>query len=169
MGHGYAFSIASRLGADFPEKGLRFYNRGIGGNCVSDLAARWQKDTIDLMPNILSILVGVIDVNVIVRSGNNDKAMRKFEATYQSILDQRKAQFPEIILVLCQPFILPVETVKSNWEFWQEEIIKCQEVVAKLAKKNDAIYVEFQEVMNRACLKAPAEFWMWDGIHPTVA
>ncbi|MGV8093947.1 MAG: hypothetical protein AB2L24_18960 [Mangrovibacterium sp.] len=40
MGHGYAFSIASRLGADFPEKKLVFYNRGISGNKVTDLAAR---------------------------------------------------------------------------------------------------------------------------------
>jgi len=57
MGHGYAFSIASRLGADLPEKQFTFYNRGISGNKVSDLAARWQADTLDLKPDVLSILV----------------------------------------------------------------------------------------------------------------
>src|SRR5512133_3629514 len=37
MGHGYAFSIASRLGADYLEKRMIFYNRGISGNKVNDL------------------------------------------------------------------------------------------------------------------------------------
>ena len=63
MGHGYAFSIASRLGADFPEKHFSFYNRGISGNKITDLEARWQKDVLDLKPGVLSILVGVNDVD----------------------------------------------------------------------------------------------------------
>jgi hypothetical protein len=37
MGHGYAFAIASRVGADFPASGFTFYNRGISGNTVPDL------------------------------------------------------------------------------------------------------------------------------------
>lgn len=61
MGHGYAFSIASRLGADYPEKQFQFYNRGISGNTILDLAQRWQTDTIDLQPDVLSILIGAND------------------------------------------------------------------------------------------------------------
>ncbi len=41
MGHGYAFAVASRVGADFPNNGLTFYNRGISGNRVPDLQKRW--------------------------------------------------------------------------------------------------------------------------------
>jgi hypothetical protein len=37
MGHGYAFSIASRVGETFAEKGNLFYKRGISGNKVTDL------------------------------------------------------------------------------------------------------------------------------------
>src|SRR5882757_7118462 len=36
MGHGYAFSIASRLGADYPERNLHFINKGISGNTILD-------------------------------------------------------------------------------------------------------------------------------------
>jgi len=53
MGHGYAFSIASRVGADYPEKRYQFYNRGISGNKVNDLEKRWQTDTLDLKPDLL--------------------------------------------------------------------------------------------------------------------
>ena len=61
MGHGYAFSIASRVGADYPEKNYHFHNRGISGNKVIDLEKRWQADTLDLKPDLLSLLVGVND------------------------------------------------------------------------------------------------------------
>ena len=54
MGHGYAFSIASRVGARFPEKGLSFYNRGVSGNTITDMAGRWEKDTLAISPNVIS-------------------------------------------------------------------------------------------------------------------
>jgi len=46
LGHSYVYLIASRLGVDMPEAQLEFFNRGISGNKVSDLKARWQKDAI---------------------------------------------------------------------------------------------------------------------------
>ena len=46
MGHGYAFSVSNRLGCDFPERNLKFINRGISGNKVTDLAKRWKEDAL---------------------------------------------------------------------------------------------------------------------------
>jgi hypothetical protein len=57
LGHGYQALISSRYGADLPERHLTFMNRGISGNTVSALARRWQTDTIDLKPDILSQLM----------------------------------------------------------------------------------------------------------------
>ncbi|MBL7968630.1 MAG: SGNH/GDSL hydrolase family protein [Prolixibacteraceae bacterium] len=168
MGHGYAFSIASRLGADFPEKALAFYNRGISGNKVTDLAERWQTDALDLQPDVLSILVGVNDVGVFMRTGDR-LPLEKFEKTYRDILKQARAKNPDILLVLCQPFILPVGAVKDKFEGYQSAISECQTIVEQLAGEFQAVFVRFQNVMNDACRKAPTEYWMWDGIHPTVA
>src|SRR3954470_9511655 len=61
MGHGYQYIIASKLWYDLPKKGLHFFNRGVSGNKVTDLAARWQQDTLELKPDILSILIGIND------------------------------------------------------------------------------------------------------------
>ena len=47
LGHSYVFLIAGRLGMDMPKAKLAFFNRGISGNKVSDLKARWKK-----MPSI---------------------------------------------------------------------------------------------------------------------
>ena len=37
MGHGYAYLIASRLGADYPEKQYSFTNRGISQNRIVNI------------------------------------------------------------------------------------------------------------------------------------
>ncbi len=169
MGHGYAFSIASRLGARYPKKKLTFYNRGVSGNKVNDLAARWQKDTLDLKPDVLSILVGVNDSASVVFKREPVISVEEYEKGYRALLDQTKAQFPDIQFVLCEPFILKVGKVKDNWEAYQKDISQRQAIVKKLAEQYNAVFVGLQEVFDKACKKAPANYWIWDGVHPTVA
>ena len=168
MGHGYAFSIASRVGADFPEKHLNFYNRGISGNKITDLQARWQKDVLDIKPDVLSILVGVNDVDSIIRQKDVVTA-EKFEEVYRSVLTQTRTQLPECLFVICEPFILPVGKVKDDWDKWENEIKKRQNVAADLAKEYNAVFVPLRAVFNKAVARTNPEYWVWDGIHPTVA
>ncbi len=169
MGHGYAFSIASRIGADFPEKNYKFYNRGISGHKITDLANRWQTDTLDLKPDVLSMLVGVNDAASVVFTRSPVVSVEKYEETYNALLEQTNAVFPDILFVLCEPFIMKVGKVKENWEAYSADISKRQKVVKRLADKFEAVFVPLQEIFNKACEKAAAEYWMWDGIHPTVA
>src|SRR6266545_7934121 len=61
LGNGYPLLVASAVLAARPDGGLRFYNRGISGNKVPDLQQRWTTDTVDLYPDVLSILIGVND------------------------------------------------------------------------------------------------------------
>ena len=51
LGRGYAYLAAARLLADQPRQGLMIWNRGISGNRVPDLLARWQADCLDLKPD----------------------------------------------------------------------------------------------------------------------
>lgn len=169
MGHGYAFSVASRVGADYPEKRYLFYNRGISGNKVIDLEKRWQAETLDLKPDVLSILVGVNDSSSVVTNWQPAVSVEKYEKIYDELLDQTKTAFPGILFVLCEPFILKVGKVAEYWDKYHSDIIQRQSVVKKLAEKYDAVFVGFQDIFNKACAKAPADYWIWDGIHPTVA
>src|SRR3954470_1829276 len=85
MGHGYQYIIASRLWYDFPKKDFHFLNRGISGNKVSDLTARWQKDTIELKPNLISILIGINDSAAFI-DGKKDFTTSEYERSYRSLL-----------------------------------------------------------------------------------
>ena len=169
MGHGYAFSIASRIGADYPEKNYRFINRGISGNKIIDLENRWQKDTLDLQPDLLSFLIGVNDSSSVVFNWKPVINIEKYRDTFNSLMQQTKAQFPKIQIVICEPFILKVGNVAENWEKYHNDIIQRQKVVHELSERYDCVFVSFQKVFDDACKKAPASYWTWDGIHPTVA
>jgi lysophospholipase L1-like esterase len=160
LGHGYAFIIAAKYGAAFPERNLMFLNRGISGNKVTDLAERWQKDTLDLKPDILSILIGVND------HGAN-LPLDRYEQVYDKLLADVRAANPNIRLVLGEPFSLPVGSKKTDWQQWNVGMKQRQEIVARLAQKHHAALVRFQGAFDAACQRAPTEHWIWDGIHPT--
>ena len=160
LGHGYAFLIAAKYGADFAGLNLTFLNRGVSGNTVHDLEKRWQKDTLDLKPDILSILVGVND------SGHG-LPMEQYEPAYDKLLADARAANPALRIVLCEPFTLPVGKRKEGYEVWEKSIAERQQIVARLAAKYGAPVVHFQAVLEAACQRAPAEHWIWDGVHPT--
>jgi lysophospholipase L1-like esterase len=153
LGHGYVFIIAAKYGAAFPELKLDFLNRGVSGNTVLDLEKRWQKDTLELKPDMLSILIGV-----------NDEGRRvpldQYEQVYDRIIVQAKAANPKLKLVLCAPFVKPTGNIS-------EGIRQRQEVVAKLARKHGAALVQLQPVFDEAAKRAPADYWIWDNVHPT--
>ncbi len=160
LGHGYVFIIAAKYGAAFPALNLTFLNRGCSGNTVDDLQQRWQTDTLDLNPDILSILIGVND------SGRN-VPMDQYEQIYDKLLRDAVTANPKVRLVLCEPFTLRVGERNTNWEAWSAGIRQRQQIVARLAKKYNAALVRFQQALEAACGRAPAEHWSWDGVHPT--
>lgn len=169
MGHGYVYLISSRLWYDYPEKKLSFINRGVSGDRVRDLEARWQKEALDLKPDVLSILVGINDV-IAIMNGNDPESMETFEKRFRKLLDRTKTALPDTKLVLIEPFILPVGWVKDDrTEVWQKEVKLRQELTKQLAADYGAIFLELQQHFNDALKKAPANYWIWDGIHPMPA
>lgn len=168
MGHGYAYLIASRLWYNFPEKEFHFLNRGISGNKVVDLVSRWQNDTINLEPQVLSILIGINDTSALL-NGDVNFSSTKYEEGYRALLQQTKERLPNVQFVLCEPFVLPVGKVKDRWEEYLKETEKQREIVSRLSSEFDAVLVKFQDAFNRALSKAHAEYWIWDGIHPMPA
>jgi len=165
LGHGYAYLIASRLWYDLPAKGFHFFNRGVSGNKITDMAQRWQDDTIAIKPDLLSILIGVNDVQAAI-NGNKDATVLSFQNDYRALLTQTKEQLPNVEFVICEPFILAVGRVKDNWDAFQKEIVGRQEVAKLMATEFNAVYLPLQDIFNEVLKRAPADYWIWDGIHP---
>jgi len=154
LGHGYAFIIAARHGAAFPERKLDFFNRGVSGNTVLDLDKRWAKDTLALKPDLLSVMIGVND-------NGKGVALEAYETTYDKILTEARAQNPKLKLVLMEPF------VRHPGKPVPEGIVARQAIVAKLAQKHGAALVRLQKLFDDAATKTADDYWVWDSVHPT--
>lgn len=165
LGRGYPNLIAAGLLADYPAKKLTVENRGISGNKVPDLAARWQKDTFDLKPDLLSILIGVNDIWHKL-NGRYDGTVADYETGYRQLLKETRAKLPNTQIVICEPFVLRCGAVNDTWF---PEFDLRREVANKLAAELKLTLVPFQTMFNDAINLAPPEYWAGDGVHPTLA
>jgi lysophospholipase L1-like esterase len=162
MGQDYGYIIAAQIGCQFPDRNLNFLNRGDGGNTVKDLAGRWQVDTLNLKPNLLSILVGINDTLW-------GESLEDYETIYDKLLSDTIAALPNTKIILGEPFILPVGNFKNGYSAHLDDTKKRQEVVQRLADKYHLPVIHYQKIFDDACQLAPPDHWSWDGVHPTYA
>jgi lysophospholipase L1-like esterase len=166
LGHGFAFSIASSLGAEYPKRNLSFMNRGTSGDTIAALTSRWQSDTLDIKPDVINILVGINDILFRINSGKHT-GPSTLKQELKALLEATRQSLPHTKIVLCEPFILPVGMVEKSRDLWFKEIGELQKSVKSLADEYMCIFVPFQKMFTKAVTLAPAEYWIWDGIHPT--
>jgi len=165
LGSGYPLLVASAVLAARPGGTLRFYNRGISGNKVPDLQQRWTTDTIDLKPDVLSILIGVNDFWHKLDHGYNG-TVQDYEQQYNALLDATREALPRVHLIVLEPFVLRTGAVDARWfpEFDQR-----RSAAARVAARARATFVPLQTVFNQQSRSAPPEYWAADGVHPTPA
>ena len=96
LGPGYPGKVGAYLATFCADKNVKVINKGISGNRVKDLKARWQAECIDLKPDILSILIGINDTWRRYDS-SDPTSCEAFENTYREILTDVKEH-----LMLCE-------------------------------------------------------------------
>ncbi|MNM99926.1 GDSL-like Lipase/Acylhydrolase [compost metagenome] len=168
LGHSYAYMIAGKLGNQYAEKQPLFVNRGVSGDRVSDLYARWNEDAISLKPDVISILVGVNDAWRIA-SGEPSGVTDRFERAYRHLLTETVEVLPQAQLVLCEPFVLKTGATEEKWSLWTELLAGYQATVRELAVQYNAIHVPLQDLFDAAAERMEPAYWLWDGVHPTAA
>lgn len=163
LGKGYAMMAAGELLRAYPELELQIHNRGISGHKIPDLAGRWDKDTIALKPDLLSILIGVNDLWHTFAFGNKYQAtVADYERGYRALLERTQKEIAGVRIVICEPF-----TTRTSADF--KPLADYRAVAQKLAREMSLTLVPFQAAFDEAIKAAPASFWLTDGIHPSVA
>jgi lysophospholipase L1-like esterase len=170
LGCGYVKLLAGRLNADRPELRLRFLNRGECGHRVDNLAQRWQRDCLELRPDVISILIGINDAHP---SSPHATDSGVYARVYAELLEDARRALPDVRLVLLEPFGLAVPTPPAPAVAISAAQLRNLEAlqphVRDLAARFDATFVPLQDPFNRACRRAAAEHWALDGIHPSAA
>ena len=165
-GAGYPGLVAARIFGDNLGNDYNIINRGISGNRVVDLYARWKVDCLNLEPDVLSILIGVNDTWHERSERRNGVEVDRYKVIYDMLLDWTVKTLPGIKLVLMEPFVLETGAVAADW---LPEIAERGAVVKELAEKYNAIFIPCQQIISDAAAKAGAdELILRDGVHPTV-
>ncbi len=141
------------------------YNRGVSGNTVPDLAQRWAADTLDLRPDVLSILIGVNDFWHKLGGGYTG-TVQDYEDQYTALLERTRLALPQVRLVVLEPFVLRCGAVDDRWF---PEFDARRAVAARVAAHARATFVPLQAVFDERARAIPPQYWAADGVHPTPA
>ena len=166
-GHSYMMLCAAHYQSLLPYGGQEFLNRGISGNTLGDLEARWEKDVLAIQPDILSVLIGTNDVGEWMKDHSSDKGFdyHDWDTRYRALLQSSKAQNGDIKLILCTPFVSTATSTER-----QQMTNKLSAIVRQIAKDEQAVCVPFDSLFNQLQRCQPNNrYWIWDGIHPTAA
>lgn len=156
LGSGYV-----RLLADGPLAGSRVLNAGVGGDRVTELAARWDRDALAPEANLVSVYVGVNDTWRRYDGGVGTTAER-FADVYGSLLEPLVARGTAVVLV--EPFVVPVTPDQAAWD---EDLAPKQAAVRTLAEEVGAAFVPLAGPMAALAARVGPEAVAADGVHPT--
>lgn len=162
LGTGYAMLIAVQLLEEYAELNLKIFNKGISGNKVYQLAERWDKDCLELKPDVLSILIGVNDFWHKL-NGNYNGTIEIYRNDFIALLERTKKALPDVKLVICEPYAVP--GVKAVDVKWFPDFYEYQKAAREIADRFGAIFVPFQKAYDEAVKRAPASYWTGDGVH----
>jgi lysophospholipase L1-like esterase len=164
LGTGYAFLIASEFGRKYPEKNVKFLNRGVSGNRVVDLERRWQADCLDLNPTWVSIYIGINDTWRRYDRNDPTSAEQYYEGYRRLILNTKETLEASILLI--EPFVVPVPEDRKTW---REDLDPKIQAVRELAHEFNTLYVPLDGLFAaQSALTGPA-YWAGDGVHPSPA
>ena len=164
MGCGYPDLVSAQLFYDHAGEAYRCINKGISGNRVVDLYARWKVDALNFAPDIISILIGVNDVWHEVNQ--NGVESDRFEQIYRMLLEWTEKVLPDVKFIIMEPFALLSDVVDDA--FLAEVKIRAA-IAEKLAREFGAVFLPLQEKLDAAAAKTGNSYWLWDGVHPTPA
>ncbi|MBR3943270.1 MAG: SGNH/GDSL hydrolase family protein [Clostridia bacterium] len=170
LGTGYPRLVEAALGFEEPGQHT-FINRGISGNRIVDLYARIKRDIINLKPDVMSILIGINDVWHEFSESPNGVDAEKFYKIYDMLIEEIKAALPDIKIMILEPFVLKARATEDEtgekWpQFYGETLLRAEKA-KKIAEKHNLPFIPLQDKFDEAAKKAPADYWLFDGVHPT--
>jgi lysophospholipase L1-like esterase len=166
LGNGYALMATGELLLQHSDKDLKFFNKGVSGNKVYQMADRWDTDTLAIKPNVLSIHIGVNDFWHTLTNGYTG-TIETYIADYKKLLERTKQALPDVKLIICEPYA--VKGVKAVDDKWYPTFDLFRKAAKDMSDQYNAPFVPYQAAYDKAIQLAPPAYWTVDGVHPSVA
>lgn len=163
LGQGYVSQVWAWLTAAHPELRLRIVNKGISGNSVRDLDDRWQKDVLDIRPDVLCVMIGINDV------------WRQFDVPWSATPVIEPAEFRDTLsrltaeasasasaMYLASPFFLEPNMQDPMRKRMDEYGL----IVREIAEVHRGVFINVQEAFDHVMQHLHPSALGWDRIHP---
>jgi lysophospholipase L1-like esterase len=161
-GDGYVDLVRSFVTARHPELGLTWLNRGIGGDTVRDLAARWLPDAIETRPDWLSVMIGINDIwQAFGSTPARAVPIDEYAGTLRSLLRQAVDR-TGCRLIVAEPYIIEPDRAEPQRAETDRYCLVAREISAEF----EAITVRTQEAFDEVLRTTTPTDWADDRIHP---
>ncbi len=169
LGAGYVRTFTELVTSRWPERNVRWLNKGIGGNRVSDLRERWRDDVLFHKPDRLSVKIGINDLHSAVRGAEGGIDPDRFEQLYDEILDMTKTELG-CPVVLISPFYISTDTSGQTFRSSVLELLpQYIEAVSRMSDKYDTLMVPLHDVFQEQLAHRDADTFCPEPVHPNHA
>ncbi len=166
FGAGYAKLTIDLVTAKYPERRIRWINKGIGGNRVTQLAERWTDDVIRHRPDWLSVLIGINDVHSYLRGGDPVVTVELYAEKYEEILSRTRDEVGAQMLLL-DPFYITIDDGSPSWRAVVMEALPAYiEVVHQMAEKFGCRHIATHDLFAKHLQYRESEEFCPEPVHP---
>jgi len=166
LGDGYVSLLRDLILGGWPERAITWVNKGIGGNRVTDLQARWEDDVIREAPDWLSVKIGINDLHSHLLGDPLGVSQARFREVYEEILGRASAR-THAQLILIAPFYISAD--RSGHSFRSKVLELLPEytgVVEDMAQRFGARLVRLQPMFERLLAFHPPDTFCPEPVHP---
>lgn len=162
-GFGYVRMIDNLLAAWYPEICVRVTNAGISGNTSRDLRARYEQDVLALLPDYVSICIGINDVWRQFDSPamlDHQVGPEAYADNLTDMIRRAKAQCRGVIV--CTPYYMEpnrTDPMSSRMDTYAQ-------LCRRITKDEDCVLVDFQELFDSYATYHHSAYLSWDRVHP---
>ncbi|BBH22399.1 lipase [Paenibacillus baekrokdamisoli] len=153
IGNGYVRVVRDYLSIGLPAVSLQVENRGISGETILDLKARWQEDVIALNPDWLSVSIGIND-------DWKEVSLTQYRDTYRELLTETKKQTAASLILMETTIISENPNDGKN-----ERLLPYNQIIREMAEKFSAILVPQYQVFTQYLRTQQGKVLTYDQVH----
>ena len=162
LGSGYPLKIKLMYDILFKDNKVRFINRAVSGDRIRNLIERYDRDVKAVCPDFMSVLIGVNDTWRRFDSGDYTSEER-FRSEYDAFLSMVKSDFPDIGLLIIEPFAFTQHPDRLGWD---EDLAGKRRVAKEMADKYGAFFMPAHDIMQENLEHFDLLSLSPDGVHP---
>ena len=164
LGNGYVKKVTELITAKYPERRIEYVNKGIGGDVVEGLEARWDTDVIAEKPDWLSVKIGINNASRQLGAGiPNETYLPEWESVLSAYPYSCEGLNWAQGLFIFETFYIEEDVPQPR----PLDVDAYNEIIHRLADEFNARLIRTNEAFDRAVAARPGALWTTqDGVHP---